>query len=163
MPPGPPPKRESERRRRNKSDIPTETVDIAALTQQPVEIPVANEDWHPVARMIWDSLPRSGQARFYEPSDWASAYLMVESISRDLEEQVVGVTESAGAVYATIPMKGASLSAYIKMMGNLLITEADRRKARVEVERANAEAAAKGPGTVTSITQTRSQRFQRTS
>ena len=63
-----------------------------------------------------------------------------ESISRDLEEQVVGITESGDVVRAHIPMKGASLSAYLKAFTALMLTEGDRRKARLEIERADAGA-----------------------
>jgi len=100
-----------------------------------VVAPVADDAWHRVARTWYDSLALSGQSRFYEPSDWATAFLIAESISRDLSEQVVGFTEKDGAIFAVIPLKGASLSAYLKAMASLLVTEGDRRRSRVELER----------------------------
>jgi len=100
-----------------------------------VVVPVADDAWHRVARTWYDSLALSGQSHWYEPSDWATAFLIAESISRDLSEQVVGFTEKDGAIFAVIPLKGASLSAYLKAMASLLVTEGDRRRSRVELER----------------------------
>jgi len=83
-----------------------------------------------------------GQQAFYEPSDWAWAWIVAESISRDLKPQVVGIVEETGEVVrAIIPMKGASLAAYLKAMTALLATEGDRRRANMELERAGAGAA----------------------
>lgn len=131
---GPVPKRANERRRRNKSSQPTDSVEITGE----VEIPEPDEDWHPIARRWFEALASSGQSSFYEPSDWATAALIAESMSRDLNPQVVGVTETGEVVKDVIPLKGASLSAYLKAMTALLITEGDRRRARMEIER-NAE------------------------
>lgn len=140
--PGPPPKRKAERRRRNKDGGEVESVDLSQVLEHEVEIPVADPDWHPVALQWYESLAKSGQALYYEPSDWGTAYLIAESLSRDLEEQVVGITEAGDKVYAEIPMKGASLSAYLKAMTALMVTEGDRRKSRLEIERANAKSEA---------------------
>lgn len=130
--PGPVPKRSEQRRRRNEPEIPIDTAPAAA----DVTIPAAAEDWHPIATMWFESLGTSGQRVFYEPSDWAVAYLIAESISRDLKPQVVGITpESGEPVFAIIPMKGASLAAYLKAMTALLVTEGDRRRASVELQK----------------------------
>ena len=101
-----------------------------------VKPPAASKDWHPIARRWYRSLAESGQSAYYEPSDWATAHLIAESISRDLKPQPIGVHPETGkAVMATIPMKGASLAAYLKAMTALLVTEGDRRRSRVELER----------------------------
>ena len=132
---GPPPKRASERRRRNKPDFPITTAPGAPH----VEVPEPDPDWHPVARRWYESLAASGQSQFYEPSDWATAYLLAESISRDLKPQVVGLHPETGKpVRAAIPMKGASLAAYLRGMTSLMVTEGDRRRARLELERPGA-------------------------
>lgn len=129
---GPVPKRSDQRRRRNKPD---QEIASAAATSTS-DIPAADEDWHPIARDWYESLVKSGQAHFYEPSDWATARLIAESISRDLKPQPIGVHPETGeAVTASIPMKGASLAAYLKAMTALLVTEGDRRRSRVELER----------------------------
>ena len=129
---GPPPKRSSERRRRNKESK-ADKLEVAG-TVKPLD---PDEEWHPIARQWFESLLESGQREFYEPSDWSLAYLIAESISRDLKPQVIGIHEETGEIKrATIPMKGASLSAYLKAMTALMVSEGDRRRARLELERA---------------------------
>jgi hypothetical protein len=100
-----------------------------------VSVPRVKAEWHPVAAAWYTSLAKSGQVAFYEPSDWATAVLIAESISRDLNPQVVGVTDSGKVVTDVIPMKGASLTAYMRAMGVLMVTEGDRRRLQVELHR----------------------------
>lgn len=143
---GPVPNRSDQRRRTNKPE------DGIELTKAPgaveVCVPKANAKWHPIAKRWFEALTTSGQAAFYEPSDWATAELIAESMSRDLKPQVVGMSETvetdsesgiaftkAEPVMATIPLKGASLAAYLKAFASLLVTEGDRRRARVELDR----------------------------
>ena len=136
---GPVPKRSSQRRRRNKPDTTTGTPDITRAesgTPTPPEAPAADEGWHPIAASLYESLTESGQRQWYEPSDWAAAYLMCESISRDLLPQVVGITDEGDVVKDTIPLKGASLAAYLKAFAGLGVTEGDRRRTRMELTRA---------------------------
>ena len=159
--PGPVPKRSEERRRRNKDGFEVEKVNLAELIAEDVEIPIAPDNWDPIARMWFESLKSSGQAIFYEPSDWMTAYLIAESISRDLGEQVVGFTPTGEVLRDVIPMKGASLNAYLKGMSALMVTEGDRRKLRIELERAKAKAAIEDTGSnVVGITQNRADLFK---
>jgi hypothetical protein len=92
-----------------------------------------------VALQWYLALSESGQQQFYEPSDWATAYLIAESISRDLNPQFVGFAQTSRDTtepeYAKIPLKGASLGAYLKAMGDLLTTEGARRRASLELQR----------------------------
>lgn len=135
--PGPVPKRSEERQRRNESVIPINKLDVTNLIKASVDVPEAEEKWHPIARRWYDALSESAQCVYYEPSDWAIAYIIAESISRDLKPQVVGVSEETGeAVMAIIPLKGASLAGYLKAFGSLLATEGDRRRLAVEITRA---------------------------
>lgn len=129
---GPPPKRSDQRRRRNKpaGGKVTKSEGAAKVTK-----PRAQAAWHPVAKRWFQSLGKSGQSAFYEPSDWAVAELIAESISRDLNPQPIGITESGKVVMASIPMKGASLTAYLRAMSSLLVTEGDRRRVQLELER----------------------------
>lgn len=132
---GPIPKRSDQRRRTNTPAIPTESAPGASK----VTVPKADPTWHATAKRWFNSLAKSGQARFYEPSDWATAYLIAESMSRDLSPQVVGVIQEgrdAGTVVKeVIPLKGASLSAYLKAFSALMVTEGDRRRVQLELER----------------------------
>jgi hypothetical protein len=167
--PGPPPKKDAERRRRNKtpessgslSSIPAEVVNIDELLVGEVEIPLPDEEWHDIAIMIYESVMKSGQVIWMEPSDWAALYLMCESISRDLNPQVVGITEDGDVVKDSIPLKGASLSSYLKGFAALMMTEGDRRRLRIELERKKRlDAAAEGGGNVVDIVQKRADAFK---
>lgn len=131
---GPVNKRSDQLRRKNIPDTPVDTAPGAVN----VKVPAADEEWHPIARQWYESLEPSGQSVFYEPSDWATAYLIAESISRDLNPQFVAVTEQGEVIKERIPMKGASLTAYLRAMTALMATEGDRRRARLELERAAA-------------------------
>ncbi len=115
---GPVPKRTDQRRRVNKPEIPLTEAVAGAVSSQPPGEP----NWHPLAAEWYRSLADSGQSRFYEPSDWATARLIAESMSRDLNHLMV------------IPP--SSLSAWLKAMTALLVTEGDRRRLSLELKRA---------------------------
>lgn len=141
---GPIPKRSEERRRQNKPEKPIDTVPTTGR----VRAPAADKEWHPIAKRLYASLKKSGQSKFFEPSDWATAHLICESLSRDLRPQVVGIAEKTGeAVEATIPLKGASLAAYLKAFAALGMTEGDRRRMGIEVKRNTQK-----PGTPANVT-----------
>lgn len=134
---GPVPKRSDQRRRRNKpaAGDPTEAEASGAFVP-----PKANTRWHPVAKRWFGSLADSGQSVFYEPSDWATAYVIAESISRELQPQPVttGMDQDTGLPIVEkmpMPVKGASLAAWLKGMTSLLATEGDRRRAAIELRR----------------------------
>ena len=167
--PGPPPKKDAERRRRNKtpesgenlSAIPAEVVNVDELLVGEVEIPEPDEDWHPIARQMYESVMKSGQVLWMEPSDWSVLYLMCESISRDLKPQVIGITEDGEVKKAIIPLKGASLTSYLKGMSELMMLEGSRRKLRLELERqSRIDAAAGDDGKVVDIVQRRADAFK---
>ncbi len=136
---GPAPKRSEERIRRAEPETGAPTrIDATDLAE--VEAPVADQDWHPVAIQLYESLKESAQSFYYEPSDWSYAYVVCESLSRDLKPQFVGF-ENVGddqtrAVAQVIPLKGGSLTAYTKAMSLLGVTETDRRRMGVEIVRA---------------------------
>lgn len=157
--PGPVPKRSSQRRRKNKPDGPPPKSGRGSGRDQwaayaksiDVEVPAgasraeimeaiakggATDGLHPLAREWFDSLALSGQQAFYEPSDWAMARVVAESISRELKPQpiVVGQGESAHVEMYEVPPKGASLTAWLRAASSLLVTEGDRRRLRVELE-----------------------------
>lgn len=139
---GPLPKRSEERRRNNKPETPLDKVGVVG----PVAIPPANQKWHPVAKRVYESLKDSGQAKFYEPSDWAAIYLLAESMSRDLKPQMVAFDETKGKVIrAYVPIKAASLAAYLKGFAALGVTEGDRRRMGIEIERERNETSEADP------------------
>lgn len=115
--PGPVPKRSDQVRRTNNKGQETKV-----YVEGPVLIPEPNPRWHKAARQLWDSLPESGQSRFYEPSDWALAYVLMEDLSSYLRSR---------------SKPGVKLSAILSGLTNLLVTEGDRRRVRMEIERAS--------------------------
>jgi len=166
-PRGPVPKKDAERRRRNKAtdggdSIEVQIVNLDEVLAGEVEIPAADSKWHPIARQFYDSLASSGQAIWLEPSDWSVAYILAESLSRDLNPQPIGINEETGKpVMATVPLKGSSLSAYLKAFSALLVTEGDRRRLRIELERQKRIDEAAEGGKVVDIVQARADLFKK--
>lgn len=115
---GPVPKRSSERRRRN-SGSQVETVQIKGLG--PVPVPEPDPKWHPIAVDWYRSLAESGQSKFYEPSDWQYARILAEMLTRLMKQGQKVSSMLLGAVQSG--------------MADLLTTEADRRRVRMEIER----------------------------
>lgn len=135
---GPPPKRESQRRRANKPEVPVEiAVDGDPLVADP------DPDWHPIARMMWDGLRSSGQSVFYASSDWATAFALCESMSREFAAQpvVTGPSDDKQVEWVKFPPKAAALASWSKMLAGLMATEGDRRRLRLELVRQGAEEA----------------------
>ena len=112
--------------------------------------PPADEGWHPAAALWYGSLAGSGQAVFYQASDWASAWVVAESISREMNPQPVVVAGADGQASRVemhcLPPKGASLSAWLRAFTALMATEGDRRRLRLELDKPAAPAAKGGPG-----------------
>lgn len=118
---GPIPKRSEERRRANKDDGPAL---IQAPSGEPADVPDLPEPdalWHPIAADWYLSLRESGQAAFYEPSDWAVARYAAHVMSQVL------LSERGP--------NGQLVAALNSVMSSLLTTEGDRRRARMELER----------------------------
>ena len=116
---GPVPKRSSERRRRNKPEG-VEVTSVPVPEPELVECPPADESWHQIARDWYDSLAKSGQVVFYEPSDWATAKYVAEAMSRGLQG-----SRFSAQLFAAVS----------SAMTELLTTEGARRRARLEIER----------------------------
>lgn len=112
------PKRSDQRRRRNKVDI------TKAFVDDDVEVPEPEEFWHPIAIRWYLSLSKSGQRIFYESSDWMQAFYVAEAMSRSLQ-----ASRLSGQLFAAV----------ISATHDLLVTEADRRRMRIELERARDE------------------------
>lgn len=128
---GPAPKRSDQRRRTNTPAAgEPDQVDDATDTV----IPNPDPEWHHTARIVWDSLFHSGQVQFYTSTDWASAYVLCDSMSLELSPQPV-VSKDGVVTMVTYPPKGASLSAWRATMAALLMTEGDRRRAALELQR----------------------------
>lgn len=122
-------------------------------------------DWHPLARQLFDSLSKSGQAVFYQPSDWAMARVVAESISRELSPQpmVVRLGEEAFIEWVALPPKGASLAAWLKASSVLGMTEGDRRRMGIELERVAADDGQEAVNDVSDLNEYRRRAEARTS
>ena len=111
---GPAPKRESQRRRRNKDGGQVEKGTLAVDVEQP-EPP---EGLHSRAESWYRSLATSGQAEFYTDSDWQVALLCAHAIDLFMDTG------------------RATLLAEVRaFQSQLLATEGERRRARLELER----------------------------
>lgn len=128
--PGPIPKRSEERVRRNKDEAgPVEKLAMVG----DVEVPELGYDvdeldgqsLHPIAVDLYESLKDSGQAKYYEPSDWQMARVLVHLLSKVL--------------WSSKP-SAQMLAALNSLMSSLLLTEGERRRVRLEVERGSVEA-----------------------
>lgn len=114
---GPVPKRSTERRRRNtESKTQVVKVPVPAATA-----PDPDPAWHPIASDWYRSLAESGQATFFEPSDWQSARYVAQAITVNL---------NSGAKFSSM-----LFAAIWSAMGDLLSTEAARRRVRMEIDR----------------------------
>ncbi len=113
--PGPTPKRSEERRRRNAPD----GVQVTKGEMMPVTWDLApHEDWHPIAVWLYESVRTSGQSRYYQDSDWAMLYSICDDLS---------YYKNSGK------RSGQMLQSIYSAMQNLMITEGDRRRVRIEL------------------------------
>jgi hypothetical protein len=108
-------------------------------TRAPLPVPDADPQWHPIAREWFESLGESGQHRFFEASDWATARYVAEAMHRHLSGGTFGAQ-----MFAAI-MSAAS---------ELMSTEGSRRRLRLELQRAGDDAPAEPPG-ITAINEYR--------
>lgn len=107
--------------------------------------PKPNEPWPPLAQQLWDSFSSSGQALYWQPSDWMIAAVVVEKIARDLRPQIIGYEETSDfengveiskskiPIWGEAPIKGADLAALMKAAGALMLVEGERRKLLLEL------------------------------
>lgn len=113
--PGPAPKRDAERTRRN---VP-ESGAARHGQLRPTSIPNADrKNWHPRAISWFDSLKTSGQSDFYQDSDWATAKIIADYLTRWYQNP-----------------KAMDMANIEAMMAKLGTTEGSRRQVlRVELE-----------------------------
>lgn len=114
---GPVPKRSDQRRRTNQPDDGPIT---SAIGSAVVATPEPDESWHQMARDWFASLAESGQSAFYEPSDWQTARIWAEVLSRQLQSSRISAQ---------------MIAAWSAGATELLTTEGARRRGRLELER----------------------------
>lgn len=118
---GPAPKRSDMRVRRNKENEPEKVV-VSKIAPE-VKAPAEDPKWHISAKRWYRSLKKSGQAIFYEPSDWAYAQLAADLLTIEMT--------------ATKP-RAVMISRIQSMMDNLMTSEGARRRLRLELIREGA-------------------------
>ena len=129
---GPVPQRKEDLRGHRSKDELNKSVTRAPGADK-VSVPKADPEWHPIAQRLWGALKKSGQARFYEPSDWALAYSLMEDLSR----------YKSGA-----KRSGQMLAAIMSGLSDLLVTEGDRRRVGIELSRPETEEQSESAGVV---------------
>jgi len=77
-------------------------------------------DAHPLIVDLYESLKKSAQKKYYEPSDWQYARLTLHFVNK--------------LVWSGKP-SAQMLASVNSMLTSLLMTEGDRRRVRIEVER----------------------------
>jgi len=134
--PGPIPKRSSERRRRNKPDIPiisepprtapsASSVGHGSLPD--LEWPDPDPEWHPGITRWYLSLRRSPMLRFYVETDVAEAWIRAEIGNR--------MVNGAGTRAIGKGVSGQLYAAWTDSTADLGTTEGARRRLRIELER----------------------------
>ncbi len=119
---GPLPKRSDERVRRNKPEVPIDKVQAIGKVRAP---DLGFDDPHPIILDFYLSLPESAQSRYYEPSDYQQARLILFFLDKQLKS----------------PRPSAQMvAACFAQLSNLLVSEGDRRRVRMEVERSVSDA-----------------------
>lgn len=91
---------------------------VTAGELRSVTIPHKAQDWHPIAVKMWEGLKTSGQADFFQNSDWAFAYSLMDDLS---------YYKKSGK------RSGQMLQSIYSALERLLVTEADRRRVRIEL------------------------------
>jgi hypothetical protein len=88
-----------------------------------------------ITKAFWESLKESGQAQFYEPSDWMTALTALHLLDKQLRpyEDKDGKMK-VGQVSPTM------VAAVWQMLTSIAVTEGERRRLRIEVERKTGEA-----------------------
>lgn len=134
--PGPVPNRSDDlarpRTRKGSDQVPV-TKGVARETF----IPEPDPEWHPIALMVWESLATSGQSDFYQQSDWAIAWSICEDLSYYKTPQTIWSTKSEREY--SKPRSGQMLQTIMSALSNLLVTEADRRRVRIELQEPEGE------------------------
>ncbi|ASR86458.1 hypothetical protein SEA_CHANGELING_5 [Mycobacterium phage Changeling] len=123
---GPIGKRDEERVRRNKDENPTETIQVIGTFAPPDLGDVSHlGETHPLIIEMYDSIKQSAAVKYYEPTDWQFARLTLYTLNQEL----------IAAQHNGKPVGAMKLTAINQMLSSLLLTEGDRRRVRLEIER----------------------------
>lgn len=75
-------------------------------------------NWHPAVLRLYESVKDSGSETFYQQSDWAMLWMLCNDMSKLQNQQ-----RPSAVMLQTI----------YNQLGNMLLTESDRRKVRIEL------------------------------
>ena len=144
---GPIPKRDDERVRRNVPENPTETIQVIGTVEPPELGDVSYEgETHPIIEEMYQAMKESAAVKFFEPTDWQFARLTMLTLNQEL----------IAAKQLGKPIGAMKLTAITTMLSALLLTEGDRRRVRLEIERAPGD---KAGGKVVDVTDMLKQRL----
>jgi hypothetical protein len=138
---GPAPRRDAERRRRNKPEGgPADKITQEVLDALPFEVdytpepPDVSADWHVLVKQFWDDMQTDPARKWMTSGDWAALALVCEAFSRELVDQPVFDKET-GEITERIPVapKSATIAAFLKMLEHVGVTESARLRLRKEV------------------------------
>lgn len=115
------PKRSDQRIRRNAPETPIESIEMIGEVDVP-ELGLENP--HPIVSDFYDSLAESGQAKYYEPSDWQHARWVCHWMDTAIKQS---------------KPSAMMLTAINSALTDMLVTEGARRRVRMEVEREQAK------------------------
>ncbi|SIJ96044.1 Uncharacterised protein [Mycobacteroides abscessus subsp. abscessus] len=103
---------------------------MVALGKVPVP-DLGLENPHPFVVEFYESIRQSAQSNYYEPSDWQFARLTMYALNEELN----AVYQSGDNKGKKKPLGVMKLQVLNQMMSTLLLTEGDRRRVRMEIER----------------------------
>ncbi len=122
---GPIPDRSEERIRRNEGD-PITKIPVSGVVEVPALGDVSFDgETDPMVVELYEALAESAQSKYYEPSDWQIARFAMRAINEEL----------IASKQQRKPVGAMKLTALLQLLATLLMTEGDRRRVRIEVER----------------------------
>lgn len=111
--------------------------DFPKGTSTEQDIPKAPDRWHPIAIHMYNSVLKSRQSYYYEPSDYMVLFTSCENLSRQLKTRYVATSRETGEpVYAKVPMGPGEISSFLSACTQLGLTLAARRRLEVDIRQA---------------------------
>lgn len=111
-----------------------EVIPVTRGVMQPVSWPHPPKEWHPIAKRLYDAAKKSGQADFYQQTDVALLFSIMDDLST-FKNSEKRSSMMAQVIYASL--------------GPLLLSEGERRRARIELHQPEVQTEA---ASVTAIT-----------
>ena len=125
---GPVPGRSDTTRRTNHK------AEIEKTEDRKVELPYeAKVGWTKSVIRLWGSLAESGMAQYYTSSDWAMAFIILDTLDLSLRSE----NHMTGQISFT------AVNACLSQLARFGVTEGDRRRMRIELEKTDSEEAVK--------------------